>query len=90
MENGAYDKDWPAVHMTPEQTVQAFQDLQARTLYGVHNSTFDLAFHPWREPMDRLAALATARGIDLATPLIGEVLTVGKPRVNELWWAKLR
>src|SRR5262249_8018218 len=27
MENGAYDSYWPAVHMTPEQTVQAFQDL---------------------------------------------------------------
>ena len=90
MENGAYDKDWPAVHMTPEETVRAFQDLKAKTLYGVHNSTFDLAFHPWREPMDRLAALAAARGIELATPVIGEVLTVGKPRVNELWWAKLR
>jgi L-ascorbate metabolism protein UlaG (beta-lactamase superfamily) len=90
MENGAYDKDWPAVHMTPEQTMQAFQDLKARTLFGVHNSTFDLAFHPWREPMDRLAALAATRGIELATPEIGEVLTVGKPRVNVLWWAKLR
>jgi L-ascorbate metabolism protein UlaG (beta-lactamase superfamily) len=90
MENGAYDKDWPAVHMTPEQSIRAFQDLRARTLYSVHNSTFDLAFHPWREPLDRLAALAAARGIDLATPVIGEVLTVGKPRVNELWWAKLR
>jgi L-ascorbate metabolism protein UlaG (beta-lactamase superfamily) len=90
MENGAYDKDWPAVHMTPEETIRAFQDLKARTLYSVHNSTFDLAFHPWREPMDRLAALASARGIDLATPEIGEVLTVGKSRVNDLWWAKLR
>jgi L-ascorbate metabolism protein UlaG (beta-lactamase superfamily) len=90
MENGAYDKDWPAVHMTPEQTVQAFQDLKARTLFSVHNSTFDLAFHPWREPMERLAALAGERGIALATPEIGEVLTVGQPRVNVLWWAKLR
>ena len=90
MENGAYDKDWPSVHMTPEESIRAFQDLRAKTLYGVHNSTFDLAFHPWREPMDRLAALAQAKGIDLATPVIGEVLTVGKPRSNELWWSKLR
>ena len=88
MENGAYDKDWPAVHMTPEETIRAFQDLKASTLYSVHNSNFDLAFHPWREPLDWLAALAN--GIDLATPEIGEVLTVGKPRANQLWWAKLR
>ena len=90
MENGAYDKDWPTVHMTPEETVRAFQDLKAKTLFSVHNSTFDLAFHPWREPMDRLAQLAATNGIDLATPVIGEVLTIGKPRTNELWWSKLR
>ncbi|RYF42366.1 MAG: MBL fold metallo-hydrolase, partial [Comamonadaceae bacterium] len=90
MENGAYNKDWPAVHMTPEETIRAFQDLQAKTLYSVHNSTFDLAFHPWKEPMERLAALAAQNNIDLATPVIGEVLTVGKPRQNQLWWAKLR
>ncbi|WP_296925917.1 MBL fold metallo-hydrolase [Polaromonas sp.] len=90
MENGAYDKDWPTVHMTPEESIRAFQDLQAKTLYSVHNSTFDLAFHPWREPMDRLAELAAKQGIDLATPVIGEVLTVGKPRSNVLWWSQLR
>lgn len=90
MENGAYDKDWPTVHMTPEEGIRAFQDLKAKTLYSVHNSTFDLAFHPWREPMDRLADLAAKQGIVLATPVIGEVLTIGKPRSNERWWAQLR
>jgi L-ascorbate metabolism protein UlaG (beta-lactamase superfamily) len=90
MENGAYDSYWPAVHMAPEETVQAFTDLRARTLYLVHNSTFDLAFHPWKEPLERVADLAQARGIALATPEIGEVLTLGKPRENKLWWKNLR
>ena len=90
MENGAYDSYWPTVHMTPEETVQAFQDLGARTLYLVHNSTFDLAFHGWREPLDRVAALARAGGMALATPEIGEVLTLGKPRKNKRWWEGLR
>lgn len=65
MENGAYDKDGPSVHMTPEESIRAFQDLRAKTLYNVHKHTFDLAFHPWREPMDRLAELAARQGIDL-------------------------
>ncbi len=90
IENGAYDSYWPAVHMSPEESIRAFQDLKAKTLFSVHNSTFDLAFHPWREPMDRLAQLAAQHRIDLATPVIGEVLTVGQPRSNELWWSKLR
>lgn len=90
MENGAYDSYWPSVHMTPEETVQAFADLRAKLLYLVHNSTFDLAFHTWREPLDRVAALAEQRGLPLATPEIGEVLTLGRPRENRLWWKALR
>lgn len=91
MENGAYNpEDWPAVHMTPEQTLKAFDDVGGRVLYGVHNSTFDLAFHPWREPMERLSALAAERGLPYASPVVGEVLTVGSPRSNVRWWEGLR
>jgi L-ascorbate metabolism protein UlaG (beta-lactamase superfamily) len=90
MENGAYDSYWPMVHMSPEETVQGFQDLGARVLYLVHNSTFDLAFHGWREPLDRVAALAQEKGIALATPEIGEVLTLGRPRENRRWWEGLK
>lgn len=90
MENGAYDAYWPAVHMTPEETVQAFADLRGKVLYSVHNSTFDLAFHPWQDPLNRLADLSAAKGIELATPEIGEVLTVGQPHSNRRWWVGLK
>lgn len=90
MENGAYDSYWPSVHMTPEETVQAFEDLDARLLYLVHNSTFDLAFHGWRDPLERVATLAERKKLPLATPEIGEVLTLGKPRKNRRWWSGLR
>jgi L-ascorbate metabolism protein UlaG (beta-lactamase superfamily) len=90
MENGAYDSYWPAVHMSPEETVQAFKDVRAKLLYLVHNSTFDLAFHTWQDPLERVAALAEAERLPLATPQIGEVLTVGKPRSNVLWWKGLK
>ncbi|WP_162586597.1 MBL fold metallo-hydrolase [Variovorax sp. RA8] len=90
MENGAYDAYWPSVHMTPEESVRAFEDLRGKVLYVVHNSTFDLAFHTWRDPLDRIAKLALAKNIDLATPVIGEVLTIGRPRSNALWWEGLK
>ncbi|MGE4242282.1 MBL fold metallo-hydrolase [Ramlibacter sp.] len=90
MENGAYDSYWPTVHMTPEETVQGFQDVGARMLYLVHNSTFDLAFHTWQEPLQRVAALAEQKGIVLATPEIGEALTLGKPRANKKWWEGMK
>ena len=89
MENGAYDSYWPSVHLSPEETVQAFKDVRGGTLYLVHNSTFNLAFHTWRDPLDRVAALAEAQALPLATPEIGEVLTIGQPRTNVLWWKGL-
>lgn len=90
MENGAYDAYWPAVHMTPEQSVQAFEDLRGKVLYSVHNSTFDLAFHTWHDPLDRIADLSEQKKIALATPEIGEVLTIGQPRTNARWWQGLK
>jgi L-ascorbate metabolism protein UlaG (beta-lactamase superfamily) len=90
MENGAYDDFWPSVHMAPEETVKAFEDLGAKVLYLVHNSTFDLAFHTWRDPLERVAAIAEKKGLQLATPEIGEVLTIGKRRVNKRWWQGLK
>ena len=90
MENGAYDAYWPSVHMTPEETVQAFSDVRGQVLYSIHNSTFALAMHTWRDPLDRLASLSEAQKINLATPHIGETLTIGQARTNELWWKNLR
>ncbi|MBB3177903.1 MBL fold metallo-hydrolase [Variovorax sp. Sphag1AA] len=90
IENGAYDAYWPSVHMTPEQSVQAFEDLRAKVLFSVHNSTFDLAFHSWHDPLDRIADLAERKKLVLATPMIGEPLTVGQQRTNARWWAGLR
>ncbi len=90
IENGAYDDYWPSVHLTPEESIRAFEDLRAKVLYSVHNSTFDLAHHTWQDPLERLATLARQKQITLATPVIGEVLTIGKERSNRLWWQGLR
>jgi L-ascorbate metabolism protein UlaG (beta-lactamase superfamily) len=76
--------------MTPEQSVRAFEDLRAQVLLPVHNSTFDLAFHTWHDPLDRIAELAQSKQIVLATPAIGEVLTVGQPRSNVRWWQGMK
>jgi L-ascorbate metabolism protein UlaG (beta-lactamase superfamily) len=48
LETGAYDAQWPYVHMHPEQTVQAHVDLRGRWFMPIHNGTFDLAMHRWQ------------------------------------------
>jgi N-acyl-phosphatidylethanolamine-hydrolysing phospholipase D len=51
------------VHVSPEETVQAFEDLRGRTLLGVHWGTFALADEPLDEPPLRMLAEARRRGI---------------------------
>jgi L-ascorbate metabolism protein UlaG (beta-lactamase superfamily) len=86
LETGAYDAQWPYVHMQPEETIQAHIDLRGRWLVPVHNGTFDLAMHRWQEPYERAAGLAAARDIPLATPRMGERLDLTEPHAGERWW----
>jgi L-ascorbate metabolism protein UlaG (beta-lactamase superfamily) len=86
LETGAYDAQWPYVHMQPEQTVQAHQDLRGHWLLPIHNGTFDLAMHGWTEPFERVSALSAQRGIALTTPRMGERLDLSAPRATTAWW----
>jgi len=90
LETGAYDAQWPEVHMQPEETLQAHRDLRGRWLMPVHNGTFDLAMHSWHEPFDRIHALAEAGGIALATPSMGERLSLKQPHAGRRWWLELQ
>jgi L-ascorbate metabolism protein UlaG (beta-lactamase superfamily) len=85
IETGAYDAQWPYVHMQPEETVQAHIDLQGHALVPIHNGTFDLAMHPWQEPFERVTGLALARGVALSTPRMGERLDLAAPHRGERW-----
>jgi L-ascorbate metabolism protein UlaG (beta-lactamase superfamily) len=89
IETGAYDKRWPDVHMQPEQTLQAFLDLGGKWLVPVHNGTFDLGLHRWKDPFDRITGLAQARGVAVATPEMGEPLDLKRPHVGQAWWRDL-
>jgi N-acyl-phosphatidylethanolamine-hydrolysing phospholipase D len=53
-----------AVHTTPEEAVQAFVDLNAQVLLGIHWGTFDLAEEPLDEPPGRMLAEFERRQLD--------------------------
>lgn len=86
LETGAYDPQWPYVHMQPTQTMQAHIDLRGQWLMPIHNGTFDLAMHRWQDPFEQITALATQRGVALATPRMGERLDLAAPHAGERWW----
>ncbi|HEY1148396.1 MAG TPA: MBL fold metallo-hydrolase [Pseudoduganella sp.] len=86
METGAYDPMWPDVHMQPEETMLAHLDLRGKVLMPIHNGTFDLALHSWHDPFERITALAAEHEQVLATPAIGEPLSVAAPAPAKAWW----
>ena len=90
METGAYDVNWPGVHMQPEQTLQAHIDLNGRSLLPIHNGTFDLAMHAWYEPFDRIVALAAARGVPISTPQMGEAVSILHAHSGQRWWLDVK
>lgn len=89
VETGAYNLAWPNVHMQPEQSLKAAQDVGARWMLPIHNGTFDLSIHAWQEPFERIARLAQAANMPLATPRLGERLDLLSPRAGGQWWREL-
>ena len=86
MECGAYDESWAQVHMFPEQTVQAHLDLGGKVLHPIHWGTFNLALHPWYEPMERLTAAAESANVQFATPIVGDTILYGEDLPITRWW----
>jgi N-acyl-phosphatidylethanolamine-hydrolysing phospholipase D len=65
------------VHLTPEEATQAFVDLDAKVMLGMHWGTFDLAEEPIDEPPVRMLADIRRRNID---PSRAWILKIGETR----------
>ena len=87
MECGAYNELWRDIHMMPEDTLQAFKDVQGEVLVPIHNGTFDLSTHAWFDPFIQIQELASQSNIPLLTPVMGEVV-MGNQQFNlaKGWW----
>jgi L-ascorbate metabolism protein UlaG (beta-lactamase superfamily) len=61
---GAYFPDsYRAVHTSPEEALQAFEDLKAAAMIPMHFGTFRLGREPMTEPLPRLLEAAERAGI---------------------------
>lgn len=86
LEIGAYNEEWESIHMGPESAVQASLDVAARFLLPIHWGTFNLAFHTWTEPVERLLTAASQKGVQLILPAPGETVLVNGQALNSRWW----
>ncbi|MGY1752288.1 MBL fold metallo-hydrolase [Blastococcus sp. SYSU D01042] len=84
---GAYNDAWHAIHMDPEEAVRAHGDLGGSVLLPIHWATFNLAFHRWPEPVQRLLAAARPRDLTVVVPRPGERVDVLDPPPLRDWWS---
>lgn len=81
---GAYADQWPDMHLTPEEAAAAHRDLRGELMLPIHWGTFDLALHPWAEPMRRLRDAGP--DLRIATPRPGERVDPQSVVTADGWW----
>lgn len=92
IENGQYNYKWKYIHLLPEEVIKAVQDLKSSGFIPVHSSKFKLANHPWKEPLEQVAALShEVKDLRLLTPKIGEIVYLNRNDQSfEFWWDEIK
>jgi L-ascorbate metabolism protein UlaG (beta-lactamase superfamily) len=85
LEIGAFDALWADIHMGPQGAVRTFRALGGKGLMmPIHWGLFDLALHPWRQPIEELVA---ADDLKIWSPTPGMPTDcVAGQQVRSDWW----
>ncbi len=85
LEIGASNPLWRDIHMGPEGAIRSFRALGGHGLFmPIHWGLFDLALHPWQEPIETISA---AEDLKLWSPTPGEPTeVVFGEEVRPEWW----
>lgn len=87
LEDGQYDKSWEAIHLLPEQGIQAIKDLHAKWFVPIHWGAYSISYHAWDDPIKQITSLAKLENMNVATPLIGEILDYQNiEQYQDKWW----
>jgi L-ascorbate metabolism protein UlaG (beta-lactamase superfamily) len=85
LEIGASDPLWRDIHMGPEGAVRSFRALGGHgLLMPIHWGLFDLALHPWQQPIKSIVAV---EDLNVWSPSPGvPTEVVGCEEVRSYWW----
>ena len=91
LEVGASDPLWPDIHLGPDKAVRAHHDLRGKVLMPIHWGLFNLAFHAWYQPVERLLTLAeeqrqTEHPLELFLPEPGKPTEFAGEAFSSNWW----
>jgi L-ascorbate metabolism protein UlaG (beta-lactamase superfamily) len=85
LEIGAWHPAWGDIHLGAENAIAAWQMLGG-VLLPIHWGTFNLAMHPWDEPIETLLRLAPGVGAPLLAPRLGEPVEPAHAGEPHPWW----
>ena len=86
LEIGASNPAWADIHLGPVNAMRAFEMLGGGTLLPIHWATFDLALHPWKEPIETLLSLNRPPASRILTPPPGRPIEPSLVQSPTLWW----
>jgi L-ascorbate metabolism protein UlaG (beta-lactamase superfamily) len=89
IEAGAYGRSWPDWHLGPEQAVRASQLVRAEVLLPVHWGLFNLAYHGWTEPAERVLVAAATAGVSVTIPRPGQSVEPAALPALTRWWPEV-
>jgi L-ascorbate metabolism protein UlaG (beta-lactamase superfamily) len=85
LEIGASDPLWADIHMGPEGAVRSFRALGGHgLLMPIHWGLFDLALHPWTQPIENIFGVEGQRIWSPAPGIPSEV--VAGEEIRSDWW----
>jgi L-ascorbate metabolism protein UlaG (beta-lactamase superfamily) len=85
LEIGASDPLWINIHMGPEGAVRSFRALGEHGLFmPIHWGLFDLALHPWQQPIEYVVAVENIRLWSPTPGIPAEVVLDEEIRSD--WW----
>jgi L-ascorbate metabolism protein UlaG (beta-lactamase superfamily) len=90
LECGQYDRRWPNIHMQPEQTFTAHQDLRGKRMMPIHWGAFTLALHVWFDSVERVQKAAAPHHTEVMTPQLGEIVSItARAYPKSAWWKRV-
>jgi len=89
MKCGAYGEGWPEIHINGIEAVEAHRLLKGRRMLPVHWLTFDLALHPWDEPVRQAVDAGEELGAEVITPQLGELIDLQGRVTTTHWWESM-
>src|SRR5262245_52769835 len=89
LEIGAFHPAWNSIHLGPENALAAHALLGGGPLLPIHWGTFNLALHPWDDPVETLLRLAPRSNARLLLPRLGQAIEPSHETPTDPWWRQV-